>query len=205
LTIVILSAIFAIGGEHNTAQAEEEVCSQLPQDAIVTDSQFDHWTQSDGTEVVVAYTSYVLTTGDEAFAYVVFDSNDAGEVYYGLNGDVVLHTSYRESSTLPRTGTGPVTETWVNPVLFRYPQEALVELSQDSVGTILLGGLVPQPFKCSAWGKKVLKGAKYLWVGASAAVGAACCAGGGVGCILCAAGAAAAGQAGADVADGYCD
>jgi hypothetical protein len=70
----------------------------------------------------------------------------------------------------------------------------------------IVAGAIPQEFKCSDWGRKVMKAGRYMVGAALAATAAACCSGSlGVGCVLCSAGAWVANEAAGEFANGYCD
>jgi hypothetical protein len=171
----------------------------------VTGVQFLNWTEADGTRVMTGHVTYTLSGDNEGSVYFAFNDRNEGEAYYAINGEVVAHASYTETPGGFTGVVGPHVETWVAPNL-QCSSELIGELTQESVGSVLLDGLVPQPFNCSEWGQKVMRGVKYLWIGVSTAVGAACCtASGGVACVVCAGAAAVAGAAGADAADGHCD
>jgi hypothetical protein len=155
--------------------------------------------QADRTKVWSASATYELSTGDLGEAYILVDSNETGEVYFAINGEIVSHTSI--SGHVP--GRGPTYVSWA-PEQLDYPHEALVELMQVSAGDVMLDGMIPQEFKCSDFGKKAVRVAKYLWIAASAAAGAACTMATGA-AIACGAGAVVLGAAGADAAEDYCD
>lgn len=186
--------------------AAGEFCAPLPAQASIVDSvQFED-VESDGTKTWSSTVVYTLSTGETVEAVLTFDSEQTGAMYFAVDGEVVVYASYAENAE-PNANLerGLVTRSWADPALAE--RQALVaELLQESVGELLIDGMIPQPIKCSALGKGVMRGLKYLWIGASAAAGAACCAGTGiVGCAACAAGAAAAGTAGAEAANNHCD
>lgn len=185
--------------------ASGQFCSALPPEATIINVVNYDYVQADGTRVLEARVDYELSTGDIGAAHIVFDENDTGDLYLEINGEVVVYARYANERPGDGHGAGPATTTWVNPNP-SYSPDLMAELLQESVGDVLLGGLVPQASKCSAFGKGVMKAVKYLWIGGMGALGAVCCIGGvGVGCIVCAGGAAAAGAAGADAADSHCD
>jgi hypothetical protein len=96
--------------------------------------------------------------------------------------------------------------TWLAPDIDLQP-EALAQLVSGQVGDEILARMAYEPlsFPCSEFGKKVVRGAKYLWIAASTAVGLACCVDTvGVGCIACGSAAAVAAEWGGDIADDYC-
>jgi len=70
----------------------------------------------------------------------------------------------------------------------------------------IVAGSLPQEFKCSAWGRKVMKAGRYMVGAALAATTAACCiASQGIACVACAAGAWVGNEAAGEFANGYCD
>lgn len=188
------------------AVAAGEFCAPLPAQASIVDSTHFEDVESDGTKRWSSTVIYALSTGETVEAVLTFDSRQTGTMYFAVDGEVVVHVSYSESevsSANPERGL--TTRSWADPALAEN-QALAAELLQESVGDLLIDGMIPQPIKCSAFGKGVMRGLKYLWIGATAAAGAACCAGTGiVGCAACAAGAAAAGTAGADAANNHCD
>jgi hypothetical protein len=188
------------------ALAAGEYCAPLPPAASVVDSDHSEDIQADGTKSWSSTVIYTLSTGETAEAVVTFDSRQTGEVYFAVDGEIVVYVTYAESDEPgANLSRGLATRSWAAPELAER-QAMTAELLQESVGELLFTGLIPQATKCSDFGKGVMRGLKYLWIGATAAAGAACCAGTGiVGCAACAAGAAAAGTAGAEAANNHCD
>ncbi len=188
------------------ALAAGEFCAPLPSEASIVDSKQFEDVETDGSKRWSSTVIYRLSTGQTAEAVLSFDNHHIGEVYFAVDGEIVVYVTYSES---PEPGAdldrGLTTRSWAAPDLGER-QEMVAELLQESVGELLLADLVPQATKCSAFGEGVMRGIKYLWIGATAAAGAACCAGTGIiGCAACAAGAAAAGTAGAEAANNHCD
>jgi hypothetical protein len=176
-----------------------EICVPTPPESPdITVSYVDD-VQADRTKVWSASATYELSTGDIGEAYITVDSNNTGEAYFAINGEIVSHTTI--SQTEQRRG--PTFVSWA-PDELDYPPEVLVELMQAAAGEMMINGMIPQEFKCSDFGKKAVRVAKYLWIAASAAVGAACTMATGA-AIPCAAGATALGAIGADVAEDHCD
>jgi hypothetical protein len=205
-SLLVLGAALVSLLTPTRALAAGEFCAPLPPEASIVDSNQFEDVKSDGSTTWSSTVTYSLSTGEVAEAVLTFDSLQTGEMYFAVDGEIVVHVTFSQAAepgaNLER---GFATRSWADPDLAEQP--ALVaELLQESVGDILLDGMIPQPIKCSGFGKGVMRGVKYLWIGATAAAGAACCAGTGiVGCAACAAGAAAAGTAGAEAANNHCD
>jgi hypothetical protein len=181
-------------------------CAPLPPQTTILDSDLAERVQADGTTLWTSTVVYALSTGQTAEAVLSYTSDQTGDMSFAIDGEVVVFVRYAAADdSSAQFGHGFGTQSWASPSLALH-QEVTAELLQESVGQVLMRGLVPQEMKCSKFGKGVVAGMKYLWIGATAAAGAACCAGTGIiGCGACATGAAAAGFAGVDAANGHCD
>lgn len=180
------------------AHADEQFCGPLASDVMIIDVQQFEREDSDGTKHWSSTVTYTLSTGQRAEVMFTVDARENGEAHFAVDGVVVAYASYQ-------AGEPGVTQTWVAPELSDQ-QEVAAELLQESVADVLLDGLIPQAIECSSFGKGVMRGVKYLWIGVTAAAAAGCCAGTGIlGCTVCATGAAAAGVAGVDAANRHCD
>lgn len=85
--------------------------------------------------------------------------------------------------------------------------ESIAELLRVDLPAVLAES-IPQEFKCSKWGKTVMRVAGVMWRAGVGAAGAACCALSSasiVGCVACGAGAATAMYEGTKIIDGHCD
>ncbi len=125
-------------------------------------------------------------------------SGDTGDGLIYVDGEALLHVTTDEHGG---------TTTWVTPG-FDIPPQLIAELGAANVATEVFAGMSREPlaFPCSEFGKKVVRFAKYLWVGMVGAAGGACCvASGGAGCIVCGAAAGVAQLADTEAADGYCE
>jgi hypothetical protein len=169
-----------------------------PAPAILDVSHFDY-TKKDGTRLWGAAASYDLSSGDVGEAFFVIGNDGAGEAYLTINGDIIAHAAIVHDE-----GDSPTQTSWT-PLSVTHPPEVIVELMRVDLPP-LVADTIPQEFKCSPFGRKVLKAGKYLWTGLLAASGAACCiATQTLACPACAAGAAIGTLAGQEFADGYCD
>ena len=167
-----------------------------------------------GREVWSATVRYTVN-GDEAEAYIELGSDLEGYTHLYFKGDPVAYVEYNAAaSNGPIATSSPVTTSWfANESAAPASAVDIYQMMQSNVGEALMAELLitangptPQGFPCSGFGKKAVKAAQYLWIGLSAAGGAACClASSGLGCAACTGAAAAAAAAGADEADGYCD
>jgi hypothetical protein len=205
-SLLVLGATLVLLLTPAQAQATGDFCAPLPCEASIVHASQSETVETDGVTRWSSTVTYTLSTGETAEAALSFANNQTGEVHFAIDGEVIVHSSYSESAEPgANLDRGLVTRSWTAPDLSER-QELVAELLQESVGEILIAGLVPQAIKCTSLAKGVMRGLKYLWVGATAAAGAACCAGTGIlGCAVCAAGAAAAGTAGAEAANNHCD
>ena len=176
-----------------------------PQTTVAPGIAVDHFdvVGVDGERFLGADASWKLSTGDLAEAHMIIDARGTGEAYVAINGDTLAHVSLAAGEL---AGTaGPSLTSWT-PAATDYPPEIIAELMQAQVGELMLGGMVPAEFKCSPFGKKVLKAGKYIWTGLVAAGSGVCCiATEGIGCPVCLGAGAVATLAGQEAADGYCD
>lgn len=159
----------------------------------------DEYTTQDGHRTRWASVTYTLPDGETAEAVLVVDDADHGDGYLYVDGEAVAHSSWGAD-------TGVTNWTSSDPAARELAKVALDGLGGEA-GNELLDAFAgdSQAFKCSAWGKKVLRAGKYIWVGVVASTTAACCGATAPGCILCAGAGAAAGAMGADALEGYCD
>ncbi len=157
----------------------------------------------DGQRFLGADASWTLSTGDLAEAHIILDELGTGEAYFAINGDTIAHVSLADDELAGTTG--PSLTSWT-PAAIDYPPELVAALMHAEIGELLLGKMVPAEFKCSRFGKKVLKAGKYIWTGLVAAGSTVCCiATEGIGCPVCMGAGAVATLAGQEAADGYCD
>ena len=202
----VLTSILALNPPPGTPSEWSEQPGQLstpiplaPSHADV--SYFDD-VRADGSLVWGAQATYELSTGDVGEIYVVIDSGGTGEAYLAINGDIVAHASVSDDAVAG--SGGPTTIDW-SPAQLDYSAELLAELMQGPAAGMMINRMIPQEFKCSDFGKKAVKGAKYAWFAVTGALTAACCGTLTVGCLVCAGSAAAAAGAGADALDEYCE
>jgi hypothetical protein len=153
--------------------------------------------QADGIRSRWTAVTYELSTGEEAEAFVEVDEHGRGEALLYMEGEPIMRA----------TTDG---DTWWAPDI-ELPPEMLAELVSRGVADEVFLGLSHDALagKCSNLEYAVVKGVKILWIVAAGAAGVACCSsvGGpslGAGCIICGGLAAAAVDAGAEAADGYC-
>jgi hypothetical protein len=191
--LVTLPLLFAVP----TQAAAEDLTIQAPPEVTILDVAADETLQPDGHRVRWTSVTYELSTGHEAEMFVEVDDRGRGDGYIFIEGEALLHVTTDEHGA---------TTTWVAPDI-DLPPEALAQLATVNVADEIFAGIgEPQAFKCSDFGKGVVKAAKYLWVGLAGAAGAACCAGGlGVGCLVCGGATSVAILAGTEAADGYCE
>jgi hypothetical protein len=208
LTAALLLAIPSPAAAATTSPPTvAQYCAPLPPQTSILESDLAEDVLPNGLTRWTSTVIYTLSTGQTAEAVLSYTSDQVGDVSFAIDGEVVVFVRYAAApdDSAARLGHGFGTQSWASPSL-ALQQEVTAELLQESVGQVLMRGLVPQEMKCSKFGKGVIAGMKYLWIGATAAAGAACCAGTGiVGCGACATGAAAAGFAGVDAANGHCD
>ena len=204
LVVVIPKAILLTLGfatsPDSVAPPIEQVCAPVAPRPERVDAQPFSSTAADGTQTWGATTTYQLSTGELGEAFMVVDSKGAGEVQLMIDGEIIAHV---EISLEPATGQ-PVTTTWHPPEVTVAP-EAIAEAMWIDLPTIV-AGTIPQEFKCSAWGRKVMKAGRYMVGAGLAASAAACClASQGVACLACAGGAWVVNEAAGEFANGYCD
>ena len=182
-----------------TAPADGQVCVTAPPAPERIDAQPFQSTAADGTRSWGATATYRLSTGDLGEAFMVLDDDGSGEAQLMIDGEIIAHAAV----TVDSDGQLIVT-TW-QPSSMSHSPAALAEMMQVDLPGIVAGSL-PQEFKCSDWGRKVMKAGKYMAVGLIGAGMAACCiASQGLACIACG-GATAVGTLGViEFADGYCD
>jgi hypothetical protein len=201
------------GDESGDADSPEPTppagfCAPPVPEPTSVDVSFFEGERVDGVRYWGGTANYVLTSGDIGEARLLVDSDGVGEASFAINDQIVAHaaiTNDGDNCGYDGVDAGPSVQTWSSADL-GYSADLLAELLQTEVAVDMINGMVPQEFKCSPFGRKAVKAAKYLWVGAVAAAGTTCCAASsGVGCALCIGGAAAASQAGVDAANGYCE
>jgi hypothetical protein len=178
----------------------EQVCTAIPPSPTVKDvTHFDD-TNADGSRAWGAEATYELSSGDLGEAYVMIDSHGSGEGRLMINGDIIAHAAIVED---PQT-LQPVTTMWW-PTTADYPPEVIAEAMRVDL-LAMVADSIPQEFKCSEFGKKVMKAGKYMVAGLLGAGVAGCCiVSQGLACIACGGAAAMGAMAGSEFADGYCD
>jgi hypothetical protein len=177
--------------------AAEEPTIETPPVATILDVAAGESQQGDGLRVRWTSVAYELSTGHDAEMLVEVDDQGRGDVHVYVDSEAILHVT---------TDAHGATTTWLAPDV-DLPPEALAQLAAVNVADEIFAGVGdPQEFKCSDFGKKAVKAAKYLWIAATHAATVACCVGGvGVGCLVCGVGAQVAGAVGSDMANEYCD
>ncbi|WP_146658149.1 hypothetical protein [Enhygromyxa salina] len=159
----------------------------------------DEYTTQDGTRTRWASVSYSLPQGQTAEVVLVVDDANHGDGYLYVDGEAIVHSTWDASTGLTN---------WISstPEASELASAALVGLA-GGPGTELMDafGGESQAFKCSAWGKKVLRAGKYIWSGVVAASAGVCCLSAGAGCPLCLGAGAVAQGIGADALEDYCD
>ncbi|NJK33412.1 MAG: hypothetical protein HC927_13980 [Deltaproteobacteria bacterium] len=179
--------------------AAEDTTFQAPPAAKILEAAADEYVQSNGLHVRWSAVTYELSTGHQAEVFVEVDGLGRGDGYIFVESEILVHVSHD-----PDARDGTIT-TWIAPDI-TLPEAALLELPQVNVAEELFAGIAdPRATKCSNFGKKAVKAAKYIWIGLSAAAGAACCAVTTAGCPLCVGGATVVGAVGADIANDYCE
>lgn len=200
----VLTSILAFNPPPGTppewSEQPGQLCTPIPPAPSYVDVSYFDDARADGSYVWGAEATYELSTGDLGEMYIVIDSGGAGEAYLAINGNIVAHASVSPDDAV---SGGPTAAWWSSPQL-NYSAELLAELMQGPAAG-MINRMIPQEFKCSPFGKKAVKGAKYAWFAVTGALTAACCGTLTVGCLVCAGGAAAAAGAGADALDEYCE
>ncbi|WP_052547944.1 hypothetical protein [Enhygromyxa salina] len=158
----------------------------------------DEYTTSDGHRTRWGSVTYTLPSGETAEVVIVADDTNRGDGYLYVDGEAIAHSSWDAAS-------GVSNWTSSDPAASELAAGALVALG-GGAGAALLDAFAgdSQAFKCSAWGKKVLRAGKYIWVGVVASATVACCAAVPT-CGLCAGAGAAAAGIGTDALEDYCD
>lgn len=179
-------------------EVAETADSQAPPEPAVLEVASDEVLQPDGRRVRWASVTYELSNGHEAEVFVEVDERGHGDGLIYVEGEALLHVTTNDHGTAT---------TWVAPDIDMPPQ-LIAELGAVNVANEIFAGIGNEPlaFPCSEFGKKVVRFAKYLWVGMVGAAGGACCvASGGAACIVCGAATGVAQLAGTEAADGYCE
>lgn len=179
----------------------DRVCSPLPPAPHDIDMLYFDDVRADGSRGWSVALTYELSTGDFGEAYLDGDSLGNGESYFAINGTIVAHARV----TIEAETGGPITSYSLSQVGFEYAPELLAELVHPQVVDVMLDGMGPQEFKCSKFGRKVLKAAKYAMYGTATALTAACCGTLTPGCLVCAFSAGGAAAAAGDALDDYCE
>lgn len=187
------------GATSWSSESPELVCAPQPTTPSEFDISYFDETRADGSQVWGVEVAYILSSGDAGDAFLTIDEDGNGEAYLAIDGDIVAHTSLTHD---PRTGW-PTLTSWSPPDLDHAP-ELIAESMQIPMG-LAINRMFPQEFKCSPFGKQVVKAAKYLWIGATFAAGATCCVTVSATCYLCGVSMALAGEAGAEALDKHCD
>lgn len=196
----ILLTLIISASPDSVAPPPAEVCASVPESPTRIGSQPFSSTAADGTQTWGAEATYQISSGEVGEALMAIDSDGTGEVQLMIDGEIIAHVAVAIDSA---TGQ-PVTTTWHPPEVSASP-EAIAELLRVDLPAIVAGSL-PQEFKCSAWGRKVMKAGRYMVGAGLAAATAACCVvSQGVACFACAAGGWTANEAAGEFADGYCD
>lgn len=180
-----------------TPDVGEQICAPIPPvpprlELTQLDASEDRMWGADGR--------YLLSTGDIGMVSLVIDGAGSGEAYLAINGDIVAHAAVH----LDPATAQPVTTPWW-PEQVDYSPELIAELMRVDLSAVVADS-IPQEFKCSPWGRKVMKAGKYMMIGLIGASGAACCiASKGVACVVCGAGTAIGIEGVSEFADGYCE
>jgi hypothetical protein len=177
----------------------EAADAQAPPEPTILEIAADEVRQRDGLRVRWASATYELSSGQEAELFVEVDERGRGDGLIYVDGEALVH--------VVTDGQGVTTTTWVAPDV-DLPPQAIAQLASVNVADEVFAGIRYEPlsFTCSDFGKRVVKAAKYLWVGLMGAAMPVCCAAtGGVGCVACGAATAMGALAGTEAADGYCD
>ncbi|PRQ10055.1 hypothetical protein [Enhygromyxa salina] len=160
----------------------------------------DEYTTQDGQRTRWASVTYGLPDGQTAEFILVADDSNSGDGYLYVNGEALVHATWDDANGV---------SSWTSsvPGAGALAGAALTALEGEA-GTALLDAFTgdSQVFKCSAWGKKVLRAGKYIWGAAVMGSAAACCVETGmVGCGLCGAAGWALAEAGSEALENYCD
>jgi hypothetical protein len=200
----ILASLLAFSTPPETPSVvsapSDQVCTSLPPAPSNVDVVYFDDVRADGTRGWSAAATYELSTGDLGEAYLEGDSAGNGEVYFVLNGTIVTHTKV----TIDEETDGMNTSSW-SPYDSDYSPELLAELMHPRVVDVMVNGMGPEEFKCSNFGKKVMKAVKYAVYGAATAITAACCGTVTPGCLVCAFSAGSGAAAAGDAFDNYCE
>jgi hypothetical protein len=186
-------SLFSLFFAMPTQAAAEDLPTQAVPEVQILDVAADETVQLDGLRVRWTSVTYELSTGHEAEMFVEVDDHGRGDAYILLEGEELMHVATDEHGG---------TTTWVASDIDLSPK-VLTELTAANLPDEIFAGMDPQEFKCSDFGKKAVRAAKYLWIGANTALGLACCAT--PACIPCGTAATVLGAIGADIADDYCE
>jgi hypothetical protein len=200
---VIFMALLGIGLPADVAAPSGgQVCVTTPAAPKRVDAQPFESTAIDGTRTWGATATYQLSTGALGEAFMVLSDDGSGEAQFMIDGEIIAHVAIES----PGSGPEPVSAltTWL-PASVSASPDAIAEMMQVDL-PVIVAGSIPQEFKCSDWGRKVMKAGRYIvGAGLAAAAGACCAASKGLACSACAAGAWTANEAVGEFANGYCD
>jgi hypothetical protein len=184
------------------APASNQICSPLPAEPHRIDTHPFANTAADGAQTWGVDATYQLSSGDTGEAFLVIDSEGAGEAQLMINGEIIAHVAMES----PTSSEGPVFTTWMPQTVNAAP-ELIAEMMGVDLPAVLVES-IPQEFKCSAFGKKAVKWSAALFRAATFGAGAACCvlsAPSLVGCVVCQAGVGTFRHYGGKALDEHCD
>jgi hypothetical protein len=178
----------------------EPITNAVPPPPERIDGQPFVTSAGDGSQSWGSTATYQLSTGELGETFLVVNSDGSGEAQLTVDGEIIAHVIL----DWPSWSAEPVLTTWY-PSTLEYPPELIAEMMRVDL-SVILAESIPQEFKCSAWGKKVMKAGKYMVSGLIGASGAACCAiSQGFACFACGAGVVVGVMAVDEFAEGYCN
>lgn len=206
--LLISAVLVAPPTTVNSPWSPDEVCAAGPSAPANIEISFSDNALPGGLRVLSASAVYELSNGDLAEAYLEADSSGYAELSIAIDGEVVMRSAAEPARVLPGAENDnsddlSLTSMW-DELDADYPPQLLAELIHHDVLAAMTIGMVPEEFKCSRFGKRVMKAAKYATYGVATAVTAACCTSVSPACLACAFSAGAAGGAIGDAFDDYC-
>jgi|SRR5690606_16180686 len=198
---ILLTTLLGNAPDSHAPQADPApICVALPPAPEHIDSQPFTSTATGGSQAWGSTATYRLSTGETGEAFMLVNSDASGEAQLMVDGEIIAHVAV----DWPTSSPGPIVTTWYSPSVSATP-EAIAEMMRVDLPLIVADQL-PQEFKCSDWGRKVMKAGKYMALGLIGAGAAACCiASQGFACVACGGASMAGGVAVVEFADGYCD
>jgi hypothetical protein len=165
----------------------------------------DEYTSPAGHRTRWASAKYVLPDGKIAEVFIIGDDNVSAEATISVDGEAIVSANFDPKTGLTRwTSSEPGTSERAASAM-----KAIAEFD----GGELLDAFIPDgelSGPCSESTKKLVRLAKYAWVGVIAVAEGVCCLGtspatGGSSCLACIGLGGIAAAAGSDVAEDYCD